>query len=493
MEAVFERVSRDRIYAITGIQFLPINTLYQLYAACRATPHLIDAAQALVDHSGSVELLADRRAGIRVHEWRRPRSSSTPGPATWATQMLDEIGLPTRLLQPLVQPGAMIGPLQAELRPPFSTGTPVVAPACHDTASAVASLSASGNTAFLSSGTWSLLGTELREPVITSRAPALNFTNEGGVCGTTRLAEKHRRALAAAVLPPALEIARAGIFDYDACSPGASDERLAFRSLIDPDYPPFLNPANMPATIAAYCRSTGQPEPDSTSTAFARSHPREPGLQIPSGPRIARRASPAAVSTKSVSSAADRATACSINGPPTPPDAPSPPVRSRRPRSATSRCRCSRPAQSVHCSRRAPVIERSFAVERFEPMAADRWDMRNTAGFNTTWSSPVPETASTATKYLQILWDEAEALRPGGASARAPPLPLESAWSGSAHHEFWRRKHELEVPAAGSADRRARPSAGGQRQRRRSAFDRPRPASRSCTWRSSNIDRPLSR
>ena len=66
-------------------------------------------------------------------------------------------------------------------------GTPVVAPACHDTASAVASVSASGNTAFLSSGTWSLLGTELREPVITSRALALNFTNEGGVCGTTRL------------------------------------------------------------------------------------------------------------------------------------------------------------------------------------------------------------------------------------------------------------------------------------------------------------------
>ena len=83
--------------------------------------------------------------------------------------MLDEIGLPTRLLQPLVEPGAMIGPLQASVSAAFD-GTPVVAPACHDTASAVASVSASGNTAFLSSGTWSLLGTELREPVITSRA-----------------------------------------------------------------------------------------------------------------------------------------------------------------------------------------------------------------------------------------------------------------------------------------------------------------------------------
>ena len=129
-------------------------------------------------------------------------------------------------------------------------------------------MSASGNTAFLSSGTWSLLGTELREPIITSRALALNFTNEGGVCGTTRLLKnigglwllqscrRHWKSLGRD-LP------------YEALVAGAADERSAFRSLIDPDNPAFLNPANMPATIAECCRRSGQPEPEEPA-AFAR-------------------------------------------------------------------------------------------------------------------------------------------------------------------------------------------------------------------------------
>jgi rhamnulokinase len=148
------------------------------------------------------------------------------------------------------------------------SGTPVVAPACHDTASAVASVSATGSTAFLSSGTWSLLGTELCEPVITARAQALNFTNEGGVCGTTRLLKN----IAGLWLLQScrrhwklhgLDLA------YDALVAAAADQPRPFRSLIDPDYAPFLNPADMPASIASYCRMTGQPEPDSPA-AFAR-------------------------------------------------------------------------------------------------------------------------------------------------------------------------------------------------------------------------------
>jgi len=266
MEAVFERVSRERIYATTGIQFLPINTIYQLYAACRATPSLIDAARALVTIPDLVNywLTGELTSEYTVATTTQFIDART---RTWATRMLDEIGLPTRLLQPLVQPGTMIGTLQASVSAACA-GTPVVAPACHDTASAVASVSASGNVAFLSSGTWSLLGTELREPVITSRALALNFTNEGGVCGTTRLLKnigglwllqscrRHWKS-------QGLDLA------YEALVAGAADERLAFRSLIDPDYPPFLNPANMPATIAEYCRTTAQPEPQEP-TEFTR-------------------------------------------------------------------------------------------------------------------------------------------------------------------------------------------------------------------------------
>jgi rhamnulokinase len=186
---------------------------------------------------------------------------------TWATRMLDEIGLPTRLLQPLVEPGTRIGALQASVSAAFA-GTLVVAPACHDTASAVASVSASGNTAFLSSGTWSLLGTELREPVITARALALNFTNEGGVCGTTRLL-KNIGGLWLLQSCRRHWKSHGQDLPYDALIAGAADERLAFRSLIDPDYAPFLNPTKMPVTIAEYCRATGQPEPEEP-TAFAR-------------------------------------------------------------------------------------------------------------------------------------------------------------------------------------------------------------------------------
>jgi rhamnulokinase len=161
----------------------------------------------------------------------------------------------------------MIGPLKASASAACD-GTPLVAPACHDTASAVASVSASGNVAFLSSGTWSLLGTEVDKPVITARALALNFTNEGGVAGTTRLLKN----IGGLWLLQSCRLhwrSQGHDLPYEALVAGASDERLAFRSLIDPDYPLFLNPTDMPATIAQYCRMTGQPEPDAP-IAYAR-------------------------------------------------------------------------------------------------------------------------------------------------------------------------------------------------------------------------------
>jgi rhamnulokinase len=266
MDAVFERVSREKIYAITGIQFLPINTIYQLYAACRATPGLIDAARALMTIP---DLLNYWLTGVLTSEYTVATTTQfiDARTRTWAMRMLDEIGLPTRLLQPLVQPGTRIGTVQASVSGAHA-GTPVVAPACHDTASAVASVSASGSTAFLSSGTWSLLGTELCAPVITARALALNFTNEGGVGGTTRLLKN----IGGLWLLQSCRLhwkAHGQDLPYDALIAGAEDEQWAFRSLVDPDYPPFLNPTDMPATIAQYCRTTGQPVPEQP-TAFAR-------------------------------------------------------------------------------------------------------------------------------------------------------------------------------------------------------------------------------
>jgi sugar (pentulose or hexulose) kinase len=144
----------------------------------------------------------------------------------------------------------------------------VVAPACHDTGSAVAAVRTSWNTAFLSSGTWSLLGVEVPAPVITDRARDLNFTNEGGVLGSTRLLKN----IAGLWLLQACRrdwAARGQTLSYDEIVNAATDAGPQPGSVIDPDDAVFLSPANMPEAIADVCRRTGQPVPGHAG-AFAR-------------------------------------------------------------------------------------------------------------------------------------------------------------------------------------------------------------------------------
>ncbi len=259
MDAVFERVTAERIYAITGIQFLPFNTLFQLYAACRTMPRLIDAAASF----GTIpDLINFWLTGEMTSEFTNATTTQFVDARTrsWAIDLLNDLDLPTRLLPRVVEPGTVIGRISADAPAPL-LGTPVVAPACHDTGSAVAAVHAHGHRAFISSGTWSLLGTELHAPVITPRARELNFTNEGGVCGTTRLLKN----IAGLWLLQACrrDWTDQGLrLEYDELLALASDHRHAFRSLFDPDHPTFLHPQSMTTAIAAYCRETGQPEPD---------------------------------------------------------------------------------------------------------------------------------------------------------------------------------------------------------------------------------------
>jgi rhamnulokinase len=266
MQAVFERASRERIYSVTGIQFLQINTLFQLYAACLLTPEVIDAARALVTIP---DLFNYWLSGRICSEYTVATTTQfvDARTRTWALRLLDEIGLPTRLLPDIVQPGTIIGAVRSEAIPSIG-GIPVVAPACHDTGSAVASVPTGDTAAFISSGTWSLLGTELDAPIITTTARDLNFTNEGGVDGTVRLLKNIgglwllqgcRRAWAK----------QGGAADYETLLASAADDRLAFASLVDPDYQRFLNPEDMPSEIAQYCRRTSQREPGSAA-AYVR-------------------------------------------------------------------------------------------------------------------------------------------------------------------------------------------------------------------------------
>jgi rhamnulokinase len=259
MEAVFERVAADEIYAVTGIQFLPFNTLYQLYAACRATPRLVDAATSF----GTIpDLVNYWLTGEMTAEFTNATTTQFIDARTrsWATDLLQALDVPTRILPQVVEPGTVVGSVGVDAHPSLH-GTRVVAPACHDTGSAVAAVFADRHRAFLSSGTWSLLGTELEAPVITPRARELNFTNEGGVYGTTRLLKN----IAGLWLLQACRRnwAEQGFhFAYEELLALAGEARPAFRSLFDPDHPSFLHPRSMVAAIADYCRETGQPEPE---------------------------------------------------------------------------------------------------------------------------------------------------------------------------------------------------------------------------------------
>lgn len=265
-EAVWQRVSFDRIYSVTGIQHLVFNTLYQLYAACRSTPEVIAAARSF----GTIpDLLNYWLTGELRAEFTMATTTQFVDARTrdWAKGLLEDLDIPTRLLPEIIEPGAVLGPLKSEVCPALA-GTPVVLPATHDTGSAVASVFAGGGTAFISSGTWSLLGTELQAPIVTPKARDLNFTNEGGVCGTTRLLKNIgglwllqacRRSWAA----------NGQEFGYETLLSAASTDAHPFQSLFDPDHHRFFQPPDMVTAISDYCRQTAQRVPDGPA-AFAR-------------------------------------------------------------------------------------------------------------------------------------------------------------------------------------------------------------------------------
>ncbi|ODS52104.1 MAG: hypothetical protein ABS36_18285 [Acidobacteria bacterium SCN 69-37] len=264
MDRVLARLGRDRIYQRTGVQFLPFNTLFQLAAALDAAPSALDRASSFVTMP---DLLNYWLTGRIACEYTNATTTQCVDAhaRTWAIDLIDALGIPTSIFGPIVEPGTILGRIQAAVG--SHAGIPVVAPACHDTGSAVAAVAAADHTAFLSSGTWSLLGVEMPAPVITPDGAALNVTNEGGVCGTTRLLKNIG----------GLWLLQACRRDWAADGLTLSYEDLAaaaatttpFGAIIDPDDAAFLSPVRMTTAIAAYCHSTGQ-APPATPAAFAR-------------------------------------------------------------------------------------------------------------------------------------------------------------------------------------------------------------------------------
>ncbi|MFZ0863872.1 MAG: rhamnulokinase family protein [Candidatus Sulfotelmatobacter sp.] len=259
MEEVVRKVGKEEIYKATGIQFMPINTLYQLFAARRQTPQLLAAAKHLLTIP---DLFNYWLTGNAVCEFTNSTTTQLVDPQqrAWATGLMQRLELPGHLLAPIVEPGSIIGTLLPNIAGHSSlAGTTVIAPACHDTGSAVAAISARDGTAFLSSGTWSLLGTELDSPVITPNALRLNFTNEGGVNRTTRLL---KNVMGLWMLQGCRQswAAQGLCSDYRELIELATRE-ASFRHLVDPDDESFLRPPNMLTAINQFCTRTHQPIP----------------------------------------------------------------------------------------------------------------------------------------------------------------------------------------------------------------------------------------
>ncbi len=263
MDKAFARVPRADIFSQTGLQFMQFNTLFQLLAIQQDTPELFDRADSLL-------LMPDffhwALCGSRAVEFTNGTTTQCMHPLQrdWARGLLEKFGLPTRIFPQVVPPGTELGALRPEVAE--RTGlrnVKVIAPPTHDTASAVAGVptanTGKANWAYLSSGTWSLMGAEVQQAVLSARALEINMTNEGGLDGTYRLLKNIMGLWLVQQCKRAFE-ARGKKYEYSELAQMAG-QAPALRSLVDPDDTRFLNPPDMPGAIEDFCRQTGQPVP----------------------------------------------------------------------------------------------------------------------------------------------------------------------------------------------------------------------------------------
>lgn len=256
-EALFSRISRSEVYGKTGIQVMNFNSLFQLDTLRRNKDSALEAADKILFMPDALSYML---TGEMVTEYTIASTAQLVNAHTQRLEpeLLKAVGLTEKNFGRFVFPGEQIGVLTEEVQKMTGLGPiPVIAVAGHDTGSAVASVPAlDRNFAYLSSGTWSLMGVETDAPVINAETEALNFTNEGGVEGTIRLLknicgmwllERCRLNWGETSYPELIS-------EADSCEP--------FRSLINPDDACFANPTDMEKAIIEYCHATGQPAPE---------------------------------------------------------------------------------------------------------------------------------------------------------------------------------------------------------------------------------------
>jgi rhamnulokinase len=254
------RLPPGELYRVTGIQRLPINTIVQL-TALAGTAQLGAARTLLL----IPDLLGYWLTGQPGAELTNASTTQMIDARTqeWAVPLVERAGLPAAILPPLRRPGDSVGDLRADAAEAagLPAGLPVTAVGSHDTASAVAAVPAdAGAFAYISCGTWSLVGLELSAPVLSPASQRANFSNEIGIDGTVRYL---RNVMGLWLLQESARVwAEAGLDTGPATLAVAAAREPPLRSVIDPDDPAFLAPGDMPSRIAAVCRALGQPAPE---------------------------------------------------------------------------------------------------------------------------------------------------------------------------------------------------------------------------------------
>jgi rhamnulokinase len=263
LERTFKKVPRAEIFKQSGLQFMELNSLYQLLAWKQHAPAILEATDTLLFMP---DFLHWAMCGVKRAEFTIASTSQFVHPLKrdWSLPLLKKLGLPTHFLPKIVMPGMTLGTFRKSLAERTGLAhVKVVAPPSHDTASAVAGVPTAHtgrtNWAYLSSGTWSLMGVEVKEPVLTARALELNMTNEGGIDGTYRLLKNIMGLWLVQQCKRSFDAAGRK-YDYAQLAAMAGKSK-PLRSLVNLNDPRFLNPPDMPKAIQDFCRETKQPVP----------------------------------------------------------------------------------------------------------------------------------------------------------------------------------------------------------------------------------------
>lgn len=261
MEKAFEIVPREKIFEQTGLQFMQLNTLFQLLAMRLGGSPLLQSAETMLLMP---DLFNFWFTGRKCAEFTIATTTQAydPRKGDWAWGLVEKLGIPNRIFPEIIPTGTILGPLRADIREETGAGdVRVIAPAEHDTGSAVAAVPAAGDKpwAFVSSGTWSLMGMEVQEPIIDEKSLRYNFTNEGCFGGTFRFLKNIMGLWLVQECRRTWE--RAGqVYSYAELTDMAGSAK-PFIAVLNPDDPSFLTPGDMPVRIADFCKKTGQPVP----------------------------------------------------------------------------------------------------------------------------------------------------------------------------------------------------------------------------------------